>query len=179
MLSIVKGKKFPLESHLVLEGSRLESLGGIPHLIPHMRNPRKFEINDYEEGNLEFRLISKDEEGFYLLLIKVGSSITEILFNPALYDDEEKEDFEDYLDDKGNAFQIILINSINNVVETMRMIGLTEKISSKLNNCWGNMLEKQVNQDELLDWYSHLMNNYTTKQLWQRADSIGKFKGSC
>ncbi|WP_425449508.1 hypothetical protein [Dethiothermospora halolimnae] len=143
-------------------------------IISYLPNITKKEINNYRNGNIEFRKL-ESIEGYILYLVKIGKIKSEILFNPCLYKDDRVVS---YINNKGNLAYIQAIDSNNGRLKVLRAIGLTDKIARHLHKDWKVMLQRNIQQKDLVNWYQNLIKRYSTKQLWNFAIQVGKFKSN-
>jgi len=172
VMVFTKGKKFPIKTKEG-EGNIFEFIEGIPTFISKFYYPTNKEIRNYTNGNLDFRVLVDEKRSFYIVLIKIGAMIQEIVFNPNLYKHNEVEY---YIKNESNMFHIILLNAKNDKLEVLRTIGLNDKLKNRLHKVWADMINKNVDQDEFLEWYRKLARNYKTKELWNRAIQLGRMK---
>lgn len=172
------GEQFPVEHgelNKQVGGNILEFLDTSPYQISYCPRPTQEEIRNITIGNIEFRYYCNSERGYYILLVKTGTWINEFLFNPNLYADNRVQK---YINNKGNVYQIFLVDSLNNIIAGMRMIGLTEGIRDKLYKIWSDMIDKKVDQYKYTEWTQSIYRNYTTNELWNRSLPIGRFKSN-
>ena len=77
---------------------------------------------------------------------------------------------------KNNAkiFTVVVLEGNTKVVKILRALGFDDETKTSLYSLWKHMLSKDIPQNEYEAWY-HSCWKYTTDQLWEMAEPIGKW----
>ena len=78
------------------------------------------------------------------------------------------------LNKNSNIFTIVVLEGTTKVVKILRALGFDDETKANLYSLWTHMLTKDILQSDYENWY-HSCCKYTTEQLWEMAEPIGKW----
>ena len=73
-----------------------------------------------------------------------------------------------------NVFTVVVLEGTTKVVKILRAFGFDDETKANFYSLWKHMLSKDIPQNEYEAWY-HSCWKYTTDQLWEMAEPIGKW----
>ncbi len=170
---IAVGKKFPYDfGNSQVDFNKMEMLGN-PTFIISMSNIKQIELEQFDHNQpIEFRIFrgSGNYEHYSLVLCKFNDVVQEFAFNPHLC----KEVLSEYMKNNANIFTVVVLEGNTKVVKILRALGFDDETKTSLYSLWKHMLSKDIPQNEYEAWY-HSCWKYTTDQLWEMAEPIGKW----
>lgn len=167
------GKPFKLmanyEKNIGIEGAIMESheegFFSLSIYLPDITNAEKDMLR---EGEIKFRVITDDEKGYVLTIMKIGNLIFEISFDPTLYKDI-RNNIEVLT--SGNAFYLFGVDSNTNILETIRLIVVPKKLMDIWKKNWSIMLDNKDNG--YFNWVQR-WTRYPINTMWEFGSYVGK-----
>ena len=170
---IAVGKKFPYDfGKCPMDFNKMEMLSH-PTFIINMSNIQQIELEQFEHNQpIEFRVFrgTGNFEHYSLVLCKFNNLVQEFAFNPHLCKDALLE----YMKNDANVFTVVVLEGTTKVVKILRALGFDDETKANLYSLWNYMLAKDIPQSEYENWY-HCCWKYSTEQLWEMAEPIGKW----
>ena len=175
------GKKFNLirdekaYKRLKHDGVTFELLpeGGYA-LIIHIANPTKKEIEKVKNEKYRINLLEDMDGRFILPLVKIGSLIFEINFDPTLYEKKESNlNNPKNLIKKSNILQVFLVDSSNLELKAIKTMNIPMKAFQKMVKIWGHAFDIENYSKKYSDWVNE-QERFSVKQLWEFSHNYGK-----
>ena len=166
------GEKFPFDLGYQGDFNKMEMLPD-PTFIISMNDIQQIELEQFEHNQpIEFRFFkgSGNYEHYSFMLCKFNNVVQEFAFNPHLC----KEAVQEYMNKNSNIFMVVVLEGKTKVVKILRALGFDDETKANLYSLWEYMLTKNISKSEYESWY-HSCWKYTTEQLWDMAEPIGKW----
>ena len=167
------GKKFPYDfCGYPFDFNKMEMLAN-PTFIISMGDIQPIELKQFDHNQpIEFRVFrgTGNFEHYSFVLCKFNNLVQEFAFNPHLCKDALLE----YMKNDANVFTVVVLEGTTKVVKILRALGFDDETKANLYSLWNYMLAKDIPQSEYENWY-HGCWKYTTEQLWELAEPIGKW----
>ena len=148
------GEEFPIQ----LRGEIIFYLiGGCPSLIYNFSSPTPDEIDSVQNGNLSVSLFESKDVLFFLA--KLGNmSWTDTLCNAHQNSKDELKEFfskahkleKNEQKDLGFPFHVFLVDANTNILQAMRLVGLSYRFSQKLAEIFQKQYNSQYNKQEYI-----------------------------
>lgn len=166
--SLKVGQSYP--GRIIPEGTLLDydSSGFLLRIfLPH--------ITEEEQRGLQagrYRIALTDRKGilFFLSEFKPGINLSDTPFHFGLYEDREER--AKYLpnidqDGKGIALTVIAVDTADNIVKSLRLIGLSTALSRKLIGICKQQAAETIDRDQYFVKLKQIQQQYTAKQLYR------------
>jgi len=175
LIALEVGKEFPMfinskRNMVNADGCIFEILPENDYIICiYMRGMNKNEISALRYEKIKCKYIQEGD--FILPLIRYGNTelIFELNLDPTLYKDGRGNNLL-----KTNMLTIVGIESMTNVINTLRYCNFPVRLYSKLITIWDKAKDINNYSDKYTRWVNDIDNRYSLVQLWDMGIYIGK-----
>ena len=158
------------------DGVRINVNGAGIQLKVFFNNPDSNEIEQFKvEESFEIR--STILENVLFFTFKIGNlEIMDAPYSPHLEQEFNINREELETGDQGFSLNLVLINSLDGEIKTLRIIGLSNKFSKELANQIEELKKKEIDKYDYENNLNKLFSKYTTKEIYKMSINYCKIK---
>ena len=142
------------------------------HYSIYLPRPTQHEIEIFEKNPIDVRCYSS--KGKNALYFHLGKLLSEIIFNPNLYEDNR---IVTALNKKNFRFYMTLIDSTAMTVKAIRVVKLDENVTAELKQVWIDFMNTGTTHREYLDWVQSFIYKHKKENLYKKARKLGTIYG--
>lgn len=156
-----------------IDTTSFEAVGeGVFQYTMYLPNPTEEEISMFRNNPIDVRCYS--HKGKSVVYFSLGELLTEVAFNPTLYDDNRM----DVTFTKAHfKFIMTLVDSSTMYVKSIRIVELAEDVTSTLKKVWLEFISADISPMEYLVWVTNFIYRRNKLNLYKKAKKLGIING--
>ena len=159
------------------EGTCVKLLeGGGMWVLYVLDTPTNMEVNAFRMGKIEWGLLASHIFPWGLMLVRWRKSngtwmTQELPLSVELEKEARPEAVDTWIKQEANAAHLVMVDKHSKTVVGLRAVGLPALLCQRLAAVWKKQMDEGCDGNTYYRAYNGLCTNYTTDQLWNRAEA--------